>query len=67
LWLYSIVIVLFTLLPIGSESKIFINWQGKSTIAFSDVIAGLIRWLWMNWAFSIAGKKKGFKKLTDGF
>jgi hypothetical protein len=65
--LYSIVLLLYTSLPPGKQARVFVVWRGKDTVAFSDVMTGLRRWLWRCWAFSIPGHREGFEKLPDPF
>jgi hypothetical protein len=67
LWLYSIIVLLYVMLPTGKQAKIFVRWQGKSVVTFSDVITGLRRWLWVHWAFANMAKNKGFQKLSRSF
>lgn len=67
LWLYSLVVVLYAKTPPGRRPKIFIHWQGKNVVTFSDVITGLRRWLWKSWAFATPRNRDGFAKLPRTF
>jgi hypothetical protein len=67
LWLYSIIVLLYVMLPTGRQARIFVRWQGKNVVTFSDVITGLRRWLWVHWALAMITRNKGFQKLSRPF
>jgi hypothetical protein len=59
--LYSVVAVLYHALPEGKRSGM-IDWPGKTTVAFSDAVTAVRRWLWCEWVFPQAGCAEGLEK-----
>ena len=65
--LYSLVVVLYAQLPSRWKSLEGIQWYGKSTVTFSDVITRVRCWLWAEWVFETLGKHHAFAKLPHHF
>lgn len=63
--LYSIIVLLYVSLPIPGGQRYRINWAGKDTTTFSDVITSVRRWLWENWIFGAAKPADGFAKIPE--
>jgi hypothetical protein len=61
--LYSVVALLFARLPAVWHRSFSVQWQGKTHVTFSDAIAAVRRWLWVEWAFVIHGQNDTFTKL----
>jgi hypothetical protein len=61
--LYSVVALLYDLLPKKHKAKSPIAWEGKSETTFSDAITAVRRWLWTDWIFATAGHDQAFSKL----
>lgn len=62
--LYSIVVLLFCLMPGAPRAAITIHWPGKSHLTFSDVITHVRRWLWAEGIFQSPGFTGAIQKLT---
>ena len=62
--LYSIVVLLFCLLPSSKKSQSVIKWPGKSVITFSDAITTVRRLLWAEGVLSSPGFTGVIRKLT---
>ena len=67
LGLYSVVALLYGLLPEPDQQQGMIDWEGKQTVTFSDAITAVRRWLWTHWVFPRAGHAKAFEKLPGAF
>lgn len=61
--LYSLVVLLYTTLPIPKTDRYRITWAGKQTTTFSDVITSVRRWLWEHWVFETSGQRGAFAKI----
>jgi hypothetical protein len=67
LGLYSVVALLYWLLPEPDQQQGRIDWEGKEVVTFSDAITAVRRWLWTHWVFPRAGHAEAFEKLPGGF
>jgi hypothetical protein len=67
LGLYSVVALLYWLLPQQDQEQGTIDWEGKQTVTFSDAITAVRRWLWTHWVFPRAGHDSAFEKLPQAF
>jgi hypothetical protein len=67
LGLYSVVALLYWLLPPGEQDQGAVEWEGKGTVTFSDAISAVRRWLWTRWVFPRAGHAATFAKLPEAF
>lgn len=67
LGLYSVVALLYWLLPAWAQAAGVVDWVGKATVTFSDAISAVRRWLWTEWVFPRAGHAETFAKLPDAF
>jgi DDE superfamily endonuclease len=65
--LYSVVAVLFALLPPGGGATARVEWPGKVETTFSDAITTVRRWLWVDWVFANHGFSAAFSKLSRPF
>ncbi len=55
LGLYSVVALLYWLLPEQDQEQGVVQWEGKQTVTFSDAMTAVRRWLWTHWVFPRAG------------
>jgi len=67
LGLYSVVALLYWLLPPEEQEQGAVAWEGKATVTFSDAITAVRRWLWTQWVFPRAGHGPTFAKLPEAF
>jgi hypothetical protein len=67
LGLYSVVALLYGLLPPADQDQGTVEWDGKDTVTFSDAITAVRRWLWTHWVFPQAGHAEAFAKLPEAF
>lgn len=67
LGLYSVVALLYGLLPPEEQEQGAVAWEGKATVTFSDAITAVRRWLWTQWVFPRAGHGQTFAKLPEAF
>jgi hypothetical protein len=67
LGLYSVVALMYWLLPAQDQEQGTIDWEGKRTGTFSDAITAVRRWLWTHWVFPRAGHDSAFEKLPAAF
>jgi hypothetical protein len=67
LGLYSVVALLYWLLPPAAQEQGVVAWEGKATVTFSDAITAVRRWLWTQWVFPRAGHGDTFAKLPAAF
>jgi hypothetical protein len=67
LGLYSVVALLYGLLPPEEQEQGAVAWEGKATVTFSDAITAVRRWLWTRWVFPRAGHADTFAKLPEAF
>jgi DDE superfamily endonuclease/Archaeal putative transposase ISC1217 len=65
LGLYSVVALMYWLLPPADQEQGVVDWDGKDTVTFSDAITAVRRWLWAHWVFPQAGHADTFAKLPD--
>jgi hypothetical protein len=63
--LYSIVTLLYNLLPAEQQAQGKVSWVGKTETTFSDAITAVRRWLWTDWVFAQAGHQEAFAKLPE--
>lgn len=63
--LYSLVVLLFCLLPKPAHSENAIQWSGKRVITFSDAITQVRRWLWTEGVFGSPGYAGAISKLNS--
>jgi DDE superfamily endonuclease len=62
--LYSLIALLFCLLPESARADPAITWSGKKMITFSDAITQVRRWLWHEGIFKSPGFCGALEKLT---
>ena len=67
LGLYSVVALMYGLLPEADQDRGTVDWEGKGTVTFSDAITAVRRWLWTHWVFPRAGHADTFAKLPEPF
>jgi DDE superfamily endonuclease len=67
LGLYSVVALMYWLLPAEDQEQGGVEWEGKQGVTFSDAIAAVRRWLWTHWVFPRAGHADAFEKLPKAF
>jgi hypothetical protein len=67
LGLYSVVALLYWLLPSADQEQGGVEGVGKATVTFSDAITAVRRWLWTRWVFPRAGHAETFAKLPEAF
>jgi hypothetical protein len=67
LGLYTVVAVLYWRLPQAVQEDWQVVWLGKESMAFSDAITAVRRWLWEGWVFARAGHAGAFEKLPGSF
>jgi hypothetical protein len=65
--LYSVVALMYWLLPEPDQEQGAIDWEGKQAVTFSDAITAVRRWLWTHWVFPRAGHDSAFEKLPEAF
>lgn len=63
LGLYSVVALMYWLLPAAEQEQGVVEWEGKQDVTFSDAITAVRRWLWTHWVFPRAGHGDAFEKL----
>ena len=62
--LYSVIALLYTLLPARQARAGRVEWAGKRTVTFSDAITAVRRGLWIEWVFETGGHNVAFAKLS---
>ncbi len=67
LGLYSVVALMYWLLPAEDQDQGCVEWEGKQSVTFSDAITAVRRWLWTHWVFPRAGHADAFAKLPQAF
>lgn len=67
LGLYSVVALMYWLLPQADQEQGTVDWEGKQTVTFSDAITAVRRWLWTHWVFPRSGHASAFEKLPQAF
>jgi DDE superfamily endonuclease len=65
--LFSVVAVVYALLPARDRAAGRVGWPGKVETTFSDAITAVRRWLWVNWVFANQGFGAAFSKLSRPF
>jgi DDE superfamily endonuclease len=65
--LFSVVALLYDLLPERNKSRGRVDWPGKVETTFSDAITAVRRWLWVDWVFANHGFAEAFSKLSRPF
>lgn len=65
--LYSLVVLLYARLPARWQQSAAIDWPGKETVTFSDVMTRVRRWLWAEWVLETACPRVVFSKLPARF
>jgi DDE superfamily endonuclease len=65
--LFSVVAVVYALLPARAQAAGRVGWPGKVGTTFSDAITAVRRWLWVNWVFANHGFGAAFSKLSRPF
>jgi hypothetical protein len=65
--LYSVVALLYWLLPSADQEQGVVEWSGKATVTFADAIIAARQWLWTRWVFPRAGQAETFAKLPEAF
>jgi DDE superfamily endonuclease len=65
--LYTLVACLYSQLPRRYARLRAVDWAGKQDVTFSDAIAAVRRWLWVEWVFAIPGYKPAFAILPRPF
>lgn len=63
--LYTLVVLLFCLIPGVSKLTSTIDWPGKAQLTFSDVMTQVRRWLWSEGIFQSPGFCGALSKLTS--
>jgi hypothetical protein len=61
--LYTLVVWLYTELPMRYRRVRAVAWSGKVDVTFSDAITAVRRYLWVEGVFSISGHREAFEKL----
>ena len=65
LGLYSVVALMYWLLPAGEQEQGAVDWEGKQAVTFSDAITAVRRWLWTHWVFPRVAHDGAFEKLPE--
>ena len=65
--LFSVVALLYDLLPGRIKARARVDWAGKVETTFSDAIMAVRRWLWVDWVFANHGFGETFSKLSRPF
>jgi hypothetical protein len=65
--LYSVVALIYAMLPKSQTQKAQVKWTGKQTTTYSDAIAAVRRRLWREWVFESVGHHDVFSKLPSKF
>jgi DDE superfamily endonuclease/Archaeal putative transposase ISC1217 len=63
--LYSVVTLWYEGLPAEAQDEPGVDWEGKSTVTFSDALTAVRRWLWSDWVFATEGHAEPFTKLPE--
>lgn len=62
--LYSLVVLLYDMLPARQRATPLISWKGKQTLAFSDMITRVRLHLWREWVFVQVPGSEAIRKLS---
>jgi hypothetical protein len=65
LGLYSVVALMYWLLPTADQEQGEVAWEGKQQVTFSDAISAVRRWLWTHWVFPRVDHDSAFEKLPE--
>jgi len=65
--LYSVVALLYSQLPAGTEHPGAVAYRGKTEVAFSDAITAVRRQLWLEGVFESHGQTEVFQNLPRPF
>lgn len=65
--LYSVVALLFSQLPAGTDHPGAVTYRGKTEVAFSDAITAVRRQLWLEGVFQSHGQTEVFENLPRPF
>jgi hypothetical protein len=63
--LYSVVALLYEQLPAEVQADSGVEWEGKTTVTFSDAMTIVRRWLWSTWVFGTGTHAATFAKLPE--
>jgi DDE superfamily endonuclease len=61
--LYTLVVWLYTELPVRYRRVRVVDWGRKVDVTFSDAITAVRRYLWVEGIFSLSGHREAFQKL----
>jgi hypothetical protein len=61
--LYTLVVWLYTELPMRYQRVRVVAWLGKRDVTFSDAITAVRRYLWVEGVFAMTGHREAFQKL----
>jgi DDE superfamily endonuclease len=61
--LYTLVVWLYTELPMRYRRVRAVAWLGKVDVTFSDAITAVRRYLWVEGVFTMSGHREAFEKL----
>jgi DDE superfamily endonuclease len=61
--LYTLVVWLYTELPVRYPRVRVVTWLGKSEVTFSDAITAVRRYVWVEGVFALSGHREAFQKL----
>jgi hypothetical protein len=61
--LYTLVALLYALLPSRTAPACAVVWAGKRHVTFSDAITAVRRWLWRHWIFERPAHSRAFSQL----
>jgi len=62
--LFSVIALLYALLPANQTRVAAITWPGKTDRTFSDAITAVRRWLWVHWIFATPPHHTAFSKIS---
>jgi hypothetical protein len=65
--LYSVVVLLYAALPVGTDQPGAVRYRGKTEVAFSDAITAVRRQLWLEGVFQSHGQTEVFENLPRPF
>jgi DDE superfamily endonuclease/Archaeal putative transposase ISC1217 len=65
--LYSVVALLYSALPAGTDHPGAVTYRGKTEVAFSDAITAVRRQLWLEGVFESHGQTEVFENLPRPF
>ena len=65
--LYSVVALLYSQLPAGTNHPGAVAYRGKTEVAFSDAITAVRRQLWLEGVFQSHGQTEVFQNLPRPF